>query len=177
MSRHLDDLKNKKFFKVKKANKNFLCPLCSAPRQMRYSKQLNEKQFIQIFVLSAFLSWAFFPIMGLKALTLIFLVWIGFEVVNKLLYRKEIPCPYCGFDATWYRRDVKVARKLVDQFWADKKPVKMEVSKNIPKPRATTAQIKKPTFSDDLEIPKLNPEVFKQDHPEKAIKDNIGSSF
>ena len=29
----------------------------------------------------------------------------------------ELPCPHCGFDATWYKRDVKVARRQVLDFW------------------------------------------------------------
>lgn len=44
-------------------------------------------------------------------------LWIAFEVVNKILYRKGIPCPYCGFDATWYRRDVKIAHQKVRDYW------------------------------------------------------------
>ena len=33
---------------------------------------------------------------------------------------KQISCPHCGFDATWYKRDVKVARQLVKDFWVQK---------------------------------------------------------
>ena len=43
-------------------------------------------------------------------------------MINKLLYRKEIACPYCGFDATWYRRDVKKANELVKDFWLKNYP-------------------------------------------------------
>lgn len=35
-------------------------------------------------------------------------------------YRKEIPCPHCGFDASWYKKDVKVARRLVAAYWSEK---------------------------------------------------------
>ena len=117
-----NDLKNKRFFRVKKPSRHFICALCSAPRQMKYKKNLNEKNYIQITVLAVFLAWAFYPIMGLKSLCLVFILWPSFEVANKILYRKEIPCPYCGFDATWYRRDVKVAKQKVEEFWSEKLP-------------------------------------------------------
>jgi hypothetical protein len=121
-----DNLKNKRFFKVKKPSRHFICALCSAPRQMKYKKNLNEMNYIQITVLAVFLAWAFYPLMGAKSLSLVFVLWPIFEVVNKILYRKEIPCPYCGFDATWYRRDVKVAKKKVEEFWSEKLPGKSD---------------------------------------------------
>lgn len=108
---------NRKFIKVKNAKKNFLCALCKAPREMRYSKHLSEKNYIQIIVLSLFLMFCLYPLMRFNGAFIIFIVWPTFELVNKFLYRKEIPCPYCGFDATWYRRDIKVARKKVEEFW------------------------------------------------------------
>lgn len=118
----VNPLQTGRFYKVKNPKKNFLCALCSAPRQMKYSKNLAGKNFLQIIVLSSFLSWAFFPLMGGKALTLIFPVWMLVELVNKMLYRKEIPCPYCGFDATWYRRDVNIANNKVKAFWNENFP-------------------------------------------------------
>lgn len=76
---------------------------------------------------TAFLTWALVPLMHEKAVFIFFIVWPSFEIINKILYRKELPCPYCGFDATWYRRDVKVARKIVKNFW-DKKNTPQEVT-------------------------------------------------
>ncbi len=58
--------------------------------------------------------------MNFKVIYLFFIVWAAYEAVHKMLYRKEIPCPHCGFDATWYKRDVRVARKLVKEFWSAK---------------------------------------------------------
>jgi hypothetical protein len=50
-----------------------------------------------------------------------FFVFLGvFEWVRRANYRKEIPCPHCGFDASWYKKDVKVARRLVATYWSDK---------------------------------------------------------
>lgn len=54
-----------------------------------------------------------------KVVFIFFLILAAFEMINKHLYRKEIPCPYCGFDATWYRRDVKVARQKVENFFSN----------------------------------------------------------
>lgn len=168
MKTSIDDLKRKRFFKVKKAQNHFICPLCSAPREMRYSKNLSEKQFIQIFVLSASLIYFLFPLMGFKAFSLFFVVWIGFEIVNKLLYRKEIPCPYCGFDATWYRRDVKVAKQKVEEFWRTRKP------------ENTVQNILDKQGESNVEpeaIPSVNPEVFSQENADSILKDSIGSNL
>ena len=41
-------------------------------------------------------------------------------------YRKEIPCPHCGFDASWYKKDVKIARRLVKEFWDKQEDVKLQ---------------------------------------------------
>jgi hypothetical protein len=48
-----------------------------------------------------------------------FPLWMGFEWVRRALFSRGIPCPHCGFDASWYKRDVKVARRLVSDFWSD----------------------------------------------------------
>jgi len=122
LSKSINPLQTKRFYKIKNPHKNFLCALCSAPRSMQYSKHLNHKQVLQIILISVTISWAMFPIIGLNSIFAIFLVWPIFEMINKLLYRKEIACPYCGFDATWYRRDVKKANELVKEFWAKNYP-------------------------------------------------------
>lgn len=112
-------LKDKRFFKVKNAKRHFLCALCGSPRAMRYSKNLSLHNYLQILVISACLSWSLFPLMQWNSPLMLFVIWPIFEIVNKILYRREIPCPYCGFDATWYRRDVRVARSKVENFWSD----------------------------------------------------------
>lgn len=104
-------------YRIKNPARQFLCALCETPREVYYSKNLSAKNYLQILVLSLSFSWALWPFMGAKGLNIWFIVWASFELVNKLLYRKEIACPHCGFDATWYRRNVKVAKKKVENFW------------------------------------------------------------
>ena len=127
----LNPLQTGRFYKFKKVEKKFLCALCSAPREMRYSKHLKSANYLQIILISIALSWIFFPIIGAEAVFAVFLIWPVFEVTNKILYRKEIPCSYCGFDATWYRRDVKVANQKVKEFWLKNHPELVDPSKNI----------------------------------------------
>ena len=115
-------LQTGRFYKVKNPRKSFLCALCSAPRSMKYSKNLSGKNYLQILIVSICLSWLLYPVMGVRAVLLIFPLWMIAEVINKLLYRKELPCPYCGFDATWYRRDVTIAQRKVKEFWRDNFP-------------------------------------------------------
>ncbi|MBD66451.1 MAG: hypothetical protein CME62_14665 [Halobacteriovoraceae bacterium] len=142
-------LKTKRFYKVKNPKKNFLCALCSAPRSMKYSKQLGAMNYLQIILISSALTLSLFNIIGPKVIFSVFVVWAVFEIVNKLLYRKEIPCPYCGFDATWYRRDVKKANQLVKEFWAKNYPelvspkldeTILDESQNIPPEQLETAE-------------------------------------
>lgn len=115
-------LKSARFYKVKNPRKHFLCALCRAPRQMKYSKNLNWKNYLQLTILTAFICTLLYPFMGIKGVFVCLFMWPIVEMTNKLLYRKEIPCPYCGFDATWYRRDVKVAKRKVENFWQTNYP-------------------------------------------------------
>ncbi len=111
---------NKKFYKAKNPQKRFFCVLCRAPREMSLGKKLTLINYLQILVISCSLGFILYPLMKLKVVFVLFIVWAIFETVKKILYRKEVPCPYCGFDATWYRRDVKVAKKMVENFWDEK---------------------------------------------------------
>lgn len=47
-------------------------------------------------------------------------VLVSFEFVRRSVYRKEIPCPHCGFDAVWYKKDVPKAKQLIHEFWSEK---------------------------------------------------------
>ncbi|MBL7664764.1 MAG: hypothetical protein JNM93_06490 [Bacteriovoracaceae bacterium] len=109
-----------RFYKLKNPSSKFFCALCRAPREMYYQKNLSKKNIAQIAMISVLTVWLAFPLMGFKSLFLIFIIWGVFETTNKTLYRRELSCPHCAFDPTWYRKDVKVARQKVDQFFANK---------------------------------------------------------
>ena len=132
-------LQSRKFYKVKNPTKNFLCALCSAPRSIKFTKNLKLQNYLQIALISIALTWALYPLMGEKSLFAVFMVWMAFEFSNKVLYRKGIPCPYCGFDATWYRRDVKVAHQKVKDYWQENYP---ELTKDkVPKTPKTVKDV------------------------------------
>jgi hypothetical protein len=57
-----------------------------------------------------------YPWIGWKALSVLPIIWIVFESIHKSLYRKDVICPYCGFDPKWYKKDVTFARKKVEDF-------------------------------------------------------------
>lgn len=118
----VNPLQTGRFYRIKNPKRSFLCALCSAPRAMKYSKNLSFFNYIQITLVSVAVVAGMFPFFGVKAFFIIPAIWIGFEIGNKLLYRKEIPCPYCGFDATWYRRDVNFANSKVKEFWKKNYP-------------------------------------------------------
>ena len=86
----------KSFIKVSAPKRNFICALCSSHRKLKYSKNLTPKHFVQIFVLTlafASLSWS---ALGISSLIALPVIWMTFEFTNKVLYRKDIPCPHCG---------------------------------------------------------------------------------
>ncbi len=109
-------------FRFKNATKKFHCPLCASERYLTSSHRMALK-YIQIAVLTGVTSFALYDYFGLRSLVFGILYWAAYEIGRRLVYRSEIECPYCGFDASWYKRDVKVARRLVDEFWQKKNPV------------------------------------------------------
>ncbi|MBF0313808.1 MAG: hypothetical protein HQK50_03205 [Oligoflexia bacterium] len=111
----------RRVYRGKRPTLEFYCPLCRSKRFLAYRSKLSRKNYAQLFTLSLVLILLCYPFMGLRALFIFFIVWGVAETILKLFFRKEIPCPYCGFDATWYKRDVRVAKRLVEEFWKNKK--------------------------------------------------------
>ena len=112
-----DLVKAQRVFRVKKAVLRFFCPLCGAQRGLRYGR-LRLPHYLRILVISMILAVVLWPFCGAKSLSLGLLVWAGYEFALGVLGRQEVPCPHCGLDAIWYRRDVNTARKMVQGFWA-----------------------------------------------------------
>lgn len=103
-----------------KANKNekteCFCALCRSPRVIRYSRRLLGRHYFQILTLGFVFTAATFPWFDVKGAVALPLIWATFEMIHKTLYRKDLKCPYCGFDPTWYKKDVKLARRKVEEF-------------------------------------------------------------
>ena len=112
----------KRTYRYKNPAMEFFCPLCSTKRAITTNPHLSIKNYIQIGMLTIVTSMALWPLMSGRSLFSFFFYWAGFEGVRRLLFRKEIPCPHCGFDASWYKRDVKMAKQLVHNFWDAKTP-------------------------------------------------------
>ena len=110
-------LLDKRTYKVKKAAMKFYCPLCRLERAIRVSPRLSGMNYVQIGIISMTLITLTASRMGAYSLIFFFMTWASFEAGVTILFRKEVPCPYCGFDASWYKRDVKVARQKVKEFW------------------------------------------------------------
>ncbi len=104
-------------YKVKNPAITFFCPLCRTERGMIYTPDLSPKNYAQIAIISVIVMALFYPLMEVKVFFLAFVVWGIFEAVKKVLFRREVTCPHCGFDATWYKKDVRVAKRMVKNFW------------------------------------------------------------
>lgn len=107
-------------YKYKNQASTFFCPLCRSERGISISPRLTKKNYIQIFLTSVILGSLLFPSMGVKCFFVFFISWGVFELAVRTDYKKQIACPHCGFDATWYKRDVKMARQIVKDFWVQK---------------------------------------------------------
>ena len=120
-------------YKYKNKNRNFFCPLCRTERNVTVSPRLTKKNYVQISISSIVLGAILFPVFGVEGFSVFFLLWGGFELAIRSDFKKQVPCPHCGFDATWYKRDVKVARQKVAEFWAQKQKVTPSVSESAAK--------------------------------------------
>ena len=107
-------------YRYKQPFKSFYCPLCRTKRSIIHNFRLTKGNFFQIFLITIVINICVFPFTGAKGLFFIFPVWGIFEFVKRSLFKKEIACPHCGFDASWYKRDVTVAKKIVADFWIKK---------------------------------------------------------
>jgi ribosomal protein S14 len=111
---------DKRSYKFKKASIRFFCPLCNSERAIVNNFRISRINIVQIFLTSLFLILVSYPFLKMGSFFSLFIVWGAVEFFKRTNYRKEIPCPHCGFDASWYKKDVKVARKLVRNFWLEK---------------------------------------------------------
>ena len=105
-------------FKVKNAVLEFLCPLCGVERGISVHYKLTKANYIQISILSVVAGLALYPVIDWAVVLLPPTFGVSFEFVRRSIFRKEVPCPHCGFDAVWYKKDVPKARELVHQFWS-----------------------------------------------------------
>jgi hypothetical protein len=110
----------KRTYKYKSPAKAFFCPLCRTERAITISPRLTKKNYFQILLTSIIFGAMLFPLMGIKCFFIFFVLAAAFELSIRTDFKKQVPCPHCGFDATWYKKDVKVARKLVKDFWIQK---------------------------------------------------------
>ena len=107
-------------YKYKNKNRNFFCPLCRTERNVNATPRLTTKNYIQIILSAIVLGGILFPFFGVESFVVFFLLLGGFELAIRSDFKKQIPCPHCGFDATSYKRDIRVARQEVAHFWAQK---------------------------------------------------------
>ena len=92
------------------------CALCRSPRVIRYSRRLMVRHYFQILTIGFVFTLATHSWLNWNGAFALPIIWITFESIHKTLYRKDLKCPYCGFDPTWYKKDVKLARRKVEEF-------------------------------------------------------------
>ena len=120
-------------YKYKNQASTFFCPLCRSERGISISPKLSKKNYLQILLTSVVLGSLLYPLVGAKCFSVFFLSWGIFELAVRSDYKKQIACPHCGFDAAWYKRDVKVARQIVKDFWIQKQTLSDQQISPTPK--------------------------------------------
>ncbi len=115
----------------KKSIVDFFCPLCRAPRSLVNRPTMSKTNYIQVAIITIFFSLVLYPLIGLHSLFIFFPIWLMFEFFVRAIFRKEIPCPHCGFDTCWYHRDVKKARAIVEEFWRNKGPSRLKNTSEV----------------------------------------------
>ncbi len=110
------DLIETRSFMSKKESSECFCVLCSSPRKLRYTRYLQPRHYFQIIVLTIGITAVSFPWLALNGAFSLPVVWALFESIHKSLYRKDLKCSICGFDPKWYKKDVKLARRKVEEF-------------------------------------------------------------
>ena len=115
-------------YKYKNKSRNFFCPLCRTERNVNASPRLTKKNLLQIVLTSIVLGSLLYPFFGVESFVVFFAIWGVFELAIRSDFKKQVACPHCGFDATWYKKDVRVARQKVAEFWAQKQTVTPSVS-------------------------------------------------
>jgi len=119
-------------YRFKKPAMQFFCPLCRTERAISMGHRLSVMNYLQITLVTLMITAALYEWVELRGLLSFFPLWMGFEGIRRMLFSRQVPCPHCGFDASWYKRDVKVARRLVGEFWGDKQSEKDKESGKAP---------------------------------------------
>ena len=101
---------------MRKSSNECFCALCRSPRKLRYSRHLSKMHYGQILVLTLVFTAATYPYLEWKGAMSLPIIWGVFESIHKSLYRKDLKCPFCGFDPKWYKKDIKLARQKVEEF-------------------------------------------------------------
>ncbi len=114
-------------YKIKRPKLEFFCPLCKTQRGFAYNERLSIKNYLQIFLATLLL----YPILGIKIFVVFLFSASIMELIKRLFFKNEIPCPHCGFDASWYRKNLNITRKKVEDFWENKKKLNTELNKNL----------------------------------------------
>jgi hypothetical protein len=82
-------------------------------------------EHLQILIGSVTVSALLYPFMGPASFFAYFFILVTVESVKKLIYRKEVVCPYCGFDPVLYTKDIKKARLKIQDHLQENKHLKL----------------------------------------------------
>ncbi len=100
----------------KSHTRDCFCALCRTPRKLRYTRSIQSRHYFQILVLTLVATASLSPWFAWKGVLSLPIIWIIFDSSYKSLYRKDLKCPFCGFDPAWYKKDVKFTRQKVEEF-------------------------------------------------------------
>ena len=107
--------------KKKNSSAIFLSPLWGQTEDDLSSRSLRKELWGNRLSSVILILLLYYPLMKIHSFfvffIIFFVIWAMVELAKRLRFKRDIPCPHCGFDASWYKRDIKVARRLVKEFW------------------------------------------------------------
>ncbi len=107
----------KPFQFVRAGKMHFFCPLCKYHQSTSTIHRVGIKHHAQIGLFTVAVTFASYPIFGLKGLSLYLVFWMVFEFFYRLRKRQALVCESCGFDPFLYKQDMNLARKKLRAHW------------------------------------------------------------
>lgn len=85
--------------KKRRPNQTFFCPCCGKERGVATSSKMTTANYIQVFLTGTFFFLLTVYYIKWAAISFYFLAWIVIEFSKRAIFKEELKCPHCNFNA------------------------------------------------------------------------------